>query len=91
MTPDRTDTMRDETLMAVLRKHASPDGDRWRFASSLVTHSEEDALRIVEACQALGTPVTDVVTTTAWWTLVSRVAELDKRVRELEARDRGER
>ncbi|MGP4092964.1 hypothetical protein [Nonomuraea sp. KM90] len=93
---------REEELRAALREHGHQTGDRWWFSSSNATHTEEEALRIVEACLLLGAPVTDRVTSEVWWTLVSRVVALDKRVSELELvvrnredyememRDRGE-
>lgn len=68
-----------------LREHAHRNGSgRWWFSSPDATHSEADALRIVQACMELDVPVTDIVSTAAWWTLVSRVAKLQGRVRELE-------
>lgn len=75
---------REQELRAALVEHAHRAGDRWWFSSLNATHSEEEALRIVEACQMLGVPVTDLVTSATWWTLVSLVAALDKRVGELE-------
>ena len=75
---------REGELRAALAEHGHRAGDRWWFTSLSATHSEEEALRIVEACQMLGAPVTDRVTSEVWWTLVSRVMALDKRVSELE-------
>jgi hypothetical protein len=42
-------------------------------------HTEAHALEVAQACLYLGVPVTDVVSSTAWLTLLRLVAELEQR------------
>lgn len=77
---------REEELRAALAEHGRRDGDRWWFTD---LHTEEEALRIVEACQALGVPITDEWSPEVQWKLASKVVELDKRVSELEQASRS--
>lgn len=59
--------------------HKTEDG-RWWFSSPVHTHSEETALKIVECCVTLGVQVTDVITTEAWFAMVSRIVKLDQQL-----------
>jgi hypothetical protein len=43
-------------------------------------HSEEDALRVTRACLYLDRPVTDIVTSATWLTLIERLIALEERV-----------
>lgn len=60
------------------------DSGRWWFSAPGDTHTEEEALRIVEACMKLGTPITDLVTSEVWLSLVSQLADMKDRLGELE-------
>ena len=64
-----------------LRTHgnATSDGRYW-FSNPRMTHSEVDALRIASSCLTLGVPVTDVMTVEKWFTLINRVADLERRL-----------
>lgn len=58
----------------LLATYANDSGDdRWWFTDRATTYSRADALAIIGACQALGVPVTDVVTPQAFAVLVQRV------------------
>lgn len=63
--------------------HRAPAG-RWWFSDPELTHTEDEALKIAEACLFLGTRVTDVMSSQTWHALVSRLADLDERIDRLE-------
>jgi hypothetical protein len=76
------DSMDEAAKLVTYAKLGESRGRYW-FSDPNATHSREDALSIIDACQMLDVPVTDVVTTQAWLRLVTRVVALDKKVREL--------
>lgn len=68
-----------------LEEHAHAAGHgRWWFSDRRFTHSETEALVIIEACQLLGVPVTDRLTSRAWLNLVDRVMRIEERLERLE-------
>jgi len=66
------------TLHANTSAARRADG-QWTF-NGLHWHTEADAVRVVQACNLLDVPITDIITTRAWWTLVNRVAELEAKL-----------
>ncbi|MGR6922589.1 hypothetical protein ACU635_50760 [[Actinomadura] parvosata] len=84
--PDQAEARRKEELRAALAEHGRRDGDRWWLPD---LHTEEEALHIVEACQALGVPITDKWSPEVQWKLAAKVVELEKRLSELEQESRS--
>jgi hypothetical protein len=76
--------MSKEALRVVLEDFADQMHGRWYFRDGggvEYGHTEEEALKIVEACLDLGVPVTDRLTAKAWAALVQKVTELEDRER----------
>lgn len=73
------------TAHELLNQHAHQEGSRWWFTNRASTHSEDEALAIVESCVILGTKITDILTSGTWHSLVTRLALLEDRVKSLEA------
>lgn len=69
--------------MQALRENAEQLEDgQWSFG--WLPHPEPEALAIAEACLLLGTPVTDMVTSSTWLRLVDKIVALEERVTRLE-------
>lgn len=69
----------DELLNAYARP--SEHAGRWRIGGSPYDHSRDETLALIRSCLFLDVPVTDVLSSTTWWALVSKVAELERRMR----------
>ena len=66
----------------ILRRYGkTPDADgRYWFSDPRKTHNEDDAIMIAASCRLLGVPLTDTVTSEAWFVIVSRIAALERRL-----------
>lgn len=73
----------DEKLAHYAKQHPYAPG-RWYFTTPLAVHTPEQALAIIETCELLGTPVTDVVSAALLLTIADRLVHLDERVTRLE-------
>jgi hypothetical protein len=72
----------------LLAEHAFPaEEGRWHFGIPSYTHGRASSLALIRACLALGVTVTDTATAEAWWRLVSRVLDVERRLAALERRE----
>lgn len=64
--------------------HRTENG-RWWFSSPKHPHSEEAALRVVEACVLLDMPITDVMTSAMWVAAIRKVAKTEENLQSLQS------
>lgn len=70
-----------ELVDQVLRANATerPEGSWYFEGRGIYRHTHEEALKIVKACLILDTPITDMITSSAWVSLMRWVADIDAR------------
>lgn len=76
-------TPSEKEITTALQDNAKlSDEGRWSFGGGY-WHSAPEARQIVRACLTLGTPVTDVLSSASWATLIDTVATLHAAVTRL--------
>lgn len=73
-----------EQIDVALRAHASERGPGWVFDTSGYVHTDTQARALVESCLLLGVPVTDILSSTMWRTLITRLVAAEERIDALE-------
>lgn len=75
----------DEKLAHYAKPHPLRAG-RWYFTTPMAVHTDEQALAIIEACQLLGVPVTDIIGSSYLLRVADWLTHLEERVQRLEKR-----
>lgn len=72
----------DEKLAHYTKPH--PIAGRVWFSTPIYSHTPEQALAVIEACELLGVPVTDIVGGHVWLRVADWLTHLEERVQRLE-------